>query len=127
MDERDCVLFISELKLYLVQFLKVTHAAGYSFFYWDDKQERIVLSNSIRKLCVRLSVALHLVYLVLQIYFTFESNASVAVKLVAAGLIAMTAMYLVGRWEMYPDEVHIHMINALLEQKLKNYGVKGEC
>src|SRR4051812_4506008 len=116
MNERDCVLLMHELKPCLIQLLKVTHAIGHNYFYWNEEEGKVCLSTARRLFIARLTLVFQLLYVILQFHFTLESHVSVAGKLVASGLMSMTTLFLTARWELNPDEVSMQIVNGLLAQ-----------
>lgn len=121
MEERDCVLCITELKPFLVEFLKIAESFGISYFSWDNETGRIVPIQSKKKPFVQVSIACHAIYVLCQVYVTFEMPVSVASKLIASSIIGMIVLTLAVRWEFHPDEVPMQLINELFAKDVGIY------
>lgn len=124
MDDRDSVLFISEIKPYLIQILKITSTARNSYFSWDEENEKIAFSK--KKNFVKFSIIFQLIYTIIQIYFTLEAQVTLSNKFKSSGLIVVFVLILIIRWEFEPDDAAMLTINGLLAKNLKSYNLRGK-
>src|SRR4051812_3290470 len=114
MDDSDCVRLIQEMRRPLLRFLNYTKPAGFSFYYWDERKQMIEVLGRKGQFFVRTTVIFHLMYLLLQIYFTIKSQSDLGQKLLASVLISLILMLLQARWEFKPDRVGVQLLNGLL-------------